>query len=252
MGFKSNFVKLFNKFEDLFLANHACISCRREVLDGAKFSLCGTCLKELDVIDGRTCLKCGDKLNADVLLCDRCNGTEFHFDKNYSLVRYDDISGRIIKRFKYSSRKYYAKYIAELMTQNTKIFESIDYLTFVPIGEKRRRERGFNQAEEIAREISKLTGKEVVEILRKVGNEKHQAGLSQKERMENLKDSFVLVDESIELLKGKTILIIDDVFTTGATLSECAKVIKSIKKSKPKAVISYTFAKTELFSSKKG
>lgn len=252
MSFKLKFAKLFNKFEDLFLSNHACISCRREILDGTKFSLCEKCLNNMPVIKGKTCCKCGDKLFADVMICDRCKDFNFHFDKNVSFSKYDDVSANIVKRFKYSSRKYYAKYIAELMAQNIKIFEEVDCLTFVPIGSKRRRERGFNQAEEVALELSKITGKEVVEFLTKVGNEKHQAGLSQKERMENLKGSIVLTKENIKKLKGKKVLIIDDVFTTGATLSECASVLKSEKLNKPKFVWSYTFAKTELFSSKKG
>lgn len=221
-------------------------------MDGTKFSLCEKCLKAMSVIKGKTCCKCGDELFADVMICDRCKDFNFCFDKNVSFSKYDDISANIVKRFKYSSKKYYAKYIAELMAQNTKIFEEVDCLTFVPIGAKRRRERGFNQAEEIAKELSKIVDKEVVEFLGKVGSEKHQAGLSQKERMENLKGSIVLIDENKSKLKGKKVLIIDDVFTTGATLSECASVLKSEKSNKPKFVWSYTFAKTELFSSKKG
>jgi predicted amidophosphoribosyltransferase len=70
--------------------------------------------------------------------------------------------------------------------------------------------------------------------------------------MDNLKNSFMLVEENIKLLKGKNVLIVDDVFTTGATLSECARVLCSSKASKPAIVNSYTFAKTKLFSTRKG
>ena len=130
-------------------------------------------------------------------------------------------------------------------------FENIDYITFVPIGSKRRKERGFNQAEELAFEIGKLTNIPVVDALDKIGNERHQAGLSQKERQENLSGSFKL-RELANTIKGKYILLIDDVFTTGATLSECAKVLKSDKKNKPNKVFCYTFAKTRLNSTNNG
>ena len=187
-----------------------------------------------------------------VLLCDRCDGVNYHFKSNRSFVYYDDVSARIVKRLKYSNRKYCARYIAELMCENKKEFEGVDYITFVPIGEKRLKERGFNQAFEIANEISKITGIEILELLKKVGNEKHQAGLTRKERMDNLKDSFVLVEENAKSVKGKNVLVIDDVFTTGATLSECASVLNSKKSLKPKVITTYTFAKTKLFSTRKG
>jgi hypoxanthine-guanine phosphoribosyltransferase len=101
-------------------------------------------------------------------------------------------------------------------------------------------------------EISKLVKIETVELLEKIGSERHQAGLSQKERMENLSGTIVLKEGKDEFLKGKKILVIDDVFTTGSTLSECAKVLLSKRSAKPKSVLTYTFAKTKLFSSKNG
>ena len=85
----------------------------------------------------------------------------------------------------------------------------------------------------------------VFSLLEKVVEHKHQAGLTQKERLENLKDTFSISPENKDKIKGKKILIIDDVFTTGATLSECAKVLKS---QKPKSVSSLTFAKTKFNS----
>ena len=84
----------------------------------------------------------------------------------------------------------------------------------------------------------------VVDILIKSGSERHQAGLTQKERQENLSGSIDLRKDINVDLKNKTIMIIDDVFTTGSTLSECASVIKSRMSSKPSKVLCYTFAKT--------
>ncbi|MBQ7917515.1 MAG: ComF family protein [Clostridia bacterium] len=252
MSFIQTLKKLFCGFEDLFLSNHACLCCRREIPDGTEFSLCENCVSKLDKIEGKTCKFCGEKIEGNVLVCDRCKTAKYNFEKNTSFAYYDEVAGRIVKRFKYSSKKYYAEYIARLMASKKEVFDGVDYLTFVPVGVKRKRERGFNQAEELAKEISKIVNIEVVELLEKVGSEKHQAGLSQKERMENLKGTFCLKEENVKLLKNKTILIIDDVFTTGSTLSECAKVLLSKRGAKPKSVLTYTFAKTRLFSSKNG
>ena len=80
-------------------------------------------------------------------------------------------------------------------------------------------------------------------MLTKKGNERHQAGLSQKERQANLSGS-ILVKDCDEVIKDKVVMIIDDVFTTGSTLSECAKVLKSNKANKPSKIYCYTFAKT--------
>ena len=174
-----------------------------------------------------------------------CKNVDYAFDQSRSFAVYEDVASKIIKRFKYGGKKYCARYIAELMILNNDYFKDIDLITFVPIGNKRRKERGFNQAKEIAQEISKILGVKIIDALEKIGNERHQAGLSQQERQKNLSGSFKLKSDIFSQIKGKNILIIDDVFTTGATLSECAKIIKE---EKPKSVSALTFAKTKLIS----
>ena len=165
---------------------------------------------------------------------------------------YSDVAMNVVKRFKYKSKKYYAKYIAEMMAENKKYFENVDYLTFVPIGAKRRKERGFNQAEEMAKHIGEILNIPVIDTLEKLGSERHQAGLTQKERRENLSGTITLKScENLDL-KDKAIMIIDDVFTTGSTLSECARVINLNKRNKPAKILCYTFAKTAYYSTNNG
>lgn len=252
MSFKSRLVRLWNSFEDLFLKNHSCISCRREIVDGTRFSLCKNCLDEIEKLSGNLCKICGDCVLEDNLICDRCKLCEYSFDESKSFAIYEDIASKLVKRFKYSGKKYYAKHLAELMVLNKNYFDEIDIITFVPIGEKRRKERGFNQAEELAKEIGKLTNIPVFGILEKIGTERHQAGLSQKDRQKNLSGTLKFASDLDVDLKGKTILLIDDVFTTGATLSECSKVLKSDKRNKPAKICCYTFAKTRLNSTNNG
>ena len=241
MTLKEKFKKFVNWFEDLFMANHSCIVCSREIPDGTKFQICEDCISKIHRISGQLCGKCGDEILEDNKICDHCKDSSYGFDQNRSYCFYDEESSKIVKGLKYARRKYYAKYVAEMLADIKGYFDDVDMICFVPINKKRRNERGFNQAEEIAIELSKLVGKEVANLLAKDENSKHQAGLSQKERMLNLVGSFSVIDSEKEKIKGKTLLIIDDVFTTGTTLSECSKALKKLK---PKKIKTLTFAKT--------
>lgn len=245
-------MNLFRKIKNLLLSiedslskEHSCILCGREMLDGSKFQICEKCLNNMQKIKEPFCSKCGETLESDNLNCSFCKSFNYAFNSNRSIFNYDDNSSKIIKGLKYNQRKYYAKFIARMMTEDKSVFEKIDMITFVPISSKRKKERGFNQAEEIAKEISKIVGIETVELLEKVKDNKTQAGLSQKERLENLKGTFEIKAGLEDKIKGKNVLIIDDVFTTGATLNECSAVLKMAK---PKRVRTLTFAKTRLFS----
>lgn len=231
----------FVKFEDLLFENHSCICCGREILDGTKFSICDECLNKMEIIKGKVCAKCGMPVAETATHCGECNKFHYVFDKNISYCFYDDISSSIIKQLKYSSKKYYAKYIAEMMTENLDNYKGIDFITFVPVNKTRLKFRGYNQAEEISKEISKMTKIPVVKALNKNDGGKNQAELSMKDRFENLKESFTK-SEDADKIKDKTVLLIDDVFTTGTTLNECSKVLKTAK---PKLIYTMTFAKTK-------
>lgn len=252
MGLKEKLNKLWQGFENLIFTNHACLSCRREIEDGTEYSLCKNCNKNLERIGGVVCKTCGEKILEGNTFCDRCKQINYDFDYSNSFAEYGEIASRIIKRFKYNGKKYYADFIAELMLENDNYFDYIDIITFVPISDKRKKERGFNQAEEIAKILGEKLHTEVVDILEKVGSGKHQAGLSQKDRRKNLAGTFELKEDVKKLIKDKNVMIIDDVFTTGSTLSECAKALRSSRTNKPEKVCCYTFAKTRLDFTKNG
>lgn len=245
MNFMQKIKKLFISLEDMLSQEHSCISCGKEIIDGTDFQICDICISKLDEIGEVVCFKCGEKLISGNVLCDYCKDFDYEFNSNRSVCYYSEISSRIVKGLKYNGKKYYAKHIARLMTTDKSVFDDIDVITFVPMGKKGLRERGFNQAEELANEISKITNIPVVPLLAKTIEHKHQAGLTQKERLENLKGTFEIVAENEDKIKGERILIIDDVFTTGATLSECAKILKC---KKPKKICTLTFAKTKFNS----
>jgi len=105
---------------------------------------------------------------------------------------------------------------------------NFDLMVFVPLSRYRFNWRGFNQAEEIARMLSKLTGIECVDVLKRVKNTQQQAKLkNKKERFENVRGAFEIKSNLQNIsLKGKTMLLVDDVWTSGATMKECGRVLK--------------------------
>jgi len=238
---KDRFVKILNWIEDLFMTNHSCLVCYREIVDGTKFQVCENCKNDIHVMSGSLCEKCGDEIVDGNRFCDHCKVSVFNFEQNRSYCYYDEAAAKIVKGLKYGHRRYYAKHIAEMLASVDGYFEDVEVITYVPINNKRKRERGFNQAEEIAKELSEILGIKVLNLLEKDENSKHQAGLTQKERLQNLIGSFSINAENSSEVKNKTVLVIDDVFTTGATLNECCHVLKRCK---PKKLKTLTFAKT--------
>lgn len=241
MSVRIKFKEILNFIEDLFLKNHKCICCRKEIPDTVERGICDKCFLGVEVLVGELCSKCGEPVVKGNSKCDGCKEMDYHFDENRSYCSYSNVSANIIKSLKYNGNKYIVKYIATMLLEDKKYFEGVEYITFVPIGKERLKEREFNQAEEIAKEVSKVTSVPIIEALEKVKENPHQAGLSRKERMKNIVGTIAVKDEAVDEIKGKNILVIDDVFTTGSTLSECAKVLKKKGTGKVKTL---TFAKT--------
>ena len=108
---------------------------------------------------------------------------------------------------------------------------------------KRERQRGFNQTELIARKIGKITSRPAAGLLEKIKDSRTQVGLSPKERLENVKGVFdLLTSDFNKLLKSEVnnILLVDDIYTTGATMNECKKVLK---KAGVKQIYGFTLAR---------
>jgi len=101
---------------------------------------------------------------------------------------------------------------------------NFDVIVPVPLHPARRRERGFNQAELLARSLSRLTGLPVMLVLERVRYTTTQTAFDRTERMENLRNAFRL--RPARNVRGSRVLLVDDVLTTGSTLSECARVLK--------------------------
>jgi len=152
------------------------------------------------------------------------------FDRAYSALLYEDVLKELIHAFKYKRRislsKLFARLLTEFIDNNPDIIEHIDLVTFVPLHNSRLREREFNQSKLLASKISDGFKIPLADTLDKIRSTRNQNELSRTERLVNLKGAF-RIRRGGDTVRGRHILLVDDVLTTGATLNECARVLKA-------------------------
>ncbi len=205
------------------------------------------------------CRVCGKVTAVNLDICENCSVEKFRISENAIAAKsasnknYDRITspfyytGNIktcIQNFKYKGFKRAADFLsAEMIKVLERDFadEEVDYITCVPVTRRRRRQRGYNQDELLLKEIAKAFNlKSAPKLLIKTKNTPTQVNLKMNERKSNLKGAFRTNDKFH--LENKTILLCDDVKTTGSTLDECSKVLK---KAGAKRVICVTCALNE-------
>ena len=209
-----------------------CIFCDAEIFDENKFGMCDKCAKTLPFIKEKVCKKCGDIIKSMANYCDMCQKNPPVFEKASSVFYYKDNIKSAIKKFKFDGCKYLSKYFAEFLAD--KYFAekfSCDVITYVPVHEERLKTRGYNQSELLAKDLSNLINIPFVkDAIIKSKKTLYQADLNYKQRQSNLIDAFKVANN--KLFKDKSVLLVDDIFTTGATANECVKVVKACGASK--------------------
>lgn len=200
-------------------------------------------LKELitELIFPSFCLNCQ---RLGYLLCEDCyHDLQFYFVQNhyqqvkkrFNRVYFDDLlimakfNGalvKLIKALKYKSAKNTAPFLARMLYRHLKIPQA-DLITFVPLHQKKLRIRGYNQSQEIAKELTKLCKIPNKNLLYKKKHNSAQAEIKdQQERMLRMKDLFRVKERYRQGLNHKTLILLDDVLTTGATLNAASKALK--------------------------
>lgn len=148
------------------------------------------------------------------------------FNKARSVFSYEEPIRKLIITFKSNNKKHLARVFARQMKPVfDKEFSHVDFLTFVPITDSKKKKRKYNQAELICDELCTLTGMRKESVLVKTKETNDQKSLSLDERLKNLAGAFKVVDRKI--VKGSKILIIDDILTTGSTTHAVAKALYS-------------------------
>lgn len=229
--------------EELFPESFSCFYCGAEIKNSNKYHLCDDCVNKIKEIK-YPCKICGDELNSFTSVCENCKNRKRFFDYAISTTTYDDIAKTMVHKLKYDNCVYFAKTIGAFLAETfyKGKFDLIDLVVCVPSSKDKLKARGYNQTEEILKEFVKYYGFDYnTECLVRIKNTTTQTKLTRKERRENLQGAFAVTDDSI--VSGKTILVIDDVITTGATLDEVAK---TLKKSGANKVFGLTFCHTKM------
>lgn len=209
----------------------------------------------LSLIYPPKCVFCGTVIDKSDI-CEECEKSlpftkgdsiyqKFPFvDKCISPLYYKDYVRRAVLRFKFAGCSCYSRRLGGIMSEcaeNNLDCGSIDMISCIPLSRKRMHDRGYNQAELLAKEISKKVGVEYLPTLKKIRHNTAQSTIKDsKQRAANVIGAYRVVDA--EKVKGKYILLVDDVVTTGSTVSECSRILK---KSGAKAVYCVTLARRE-------
>lgn len=203
--------------------------------------MCDECLKKIPLNEGKLCVKCGKPIYDESEYCLVCQNNDRFFDNVASPFIYKDKIEKLIINYKFYNNRFLAKYFVSFMVDKyINEFMQADVIVPVPIRNKVLDERTFSQTELLAKELStRLKIPLDCKTLIKIKDTKHQAKLGGKDRESNIKGAFDLVDKSF---KDKKVLVIDDILTTGSTLSEIAK---TIKKARPESVYGLTLANAE-------
>ncbi len=222
-GFKEEFKELI---DDIFFPkNPVCSICKR-VLFISEDAVCERCFERLMHIKEGVCIKCmKNTMDNNIPICTECNLEQYNFSSGSASFIYNEYSEKLIWDFKYENNRYAAQYAARLMCDDLikkEWLKDIDLITCVPSSNDKTTERGYNQSEVISQEISRILAIELENrLLRVKDGLEDQIGKNYKQRFINVKDKYEYNSDFV--IKNKTLLIIDDVFTSGATLSECTK-----------------------------
>lgn len=230
------------KFLVDYVLPHRCMGC--SVLTESSNAICGNCLQKLDFITKPYCYICGTKFTFNLqerTLCGKCIQKPPKYDIGRSLLDFNQHSKNLIHSFKYNDKTTYAKFFAKLLVQKYKEeIGHIDIVVPVPMHRIKRLFRYYNPAEILAKEISNLIQKPIIpDLLLKTKWTKSQSSLSKAKRKKNLSGSIEFNKKYN--IANKSILLIDDVHTTGTTSDSCSLILK---KKKALKVALFTIAKT--------
>lgn len=221
-------IKAFgNKILNLmYPKNIKCMFCAEELNQNAYNCTCENCLQILPFIT-RPCSRCGSPMNENQQgVCVKCKRRNFNFVQAKSVFEYAELPKKVVHGVKYNENKFHIEHMVKFMVDEYACWNVFpDFITFVPLFPTKEKERGYNQAKVMAENFSSIVGVPCLDLVEKVVDTPSQTSLGTKARIENVKNSFKFNAEFKSKIKNKTILIIDDVITTGATTSEICRVL---------------------------
>lgn len=190
--------------------------------------VCGFCGK---LSEGYLCAKCReDIIHSDIYLnqLELYQDKSIFIDEHFYLFSYEEPIREKILQYKFEDKAYLASTIYEFFMNNEKLYgflKKYDIMIPIPISSSRKRERGYNQSELLARKINRMASIPIeMQVLKKVKHNQPQSSLNRQQRKQNVKNVYKVQNEL--KIQNKKILLFDDIYTTGSTANECARILK--------------------------
>ena len=202
----------------------SCVACAR-VLPGDGF-FCEGCSLELERLPDERCVRCAEPGDFRHDTCPRCLERPPPFARAFAPFAHEGAVARAIHQFKYEDHPELAASLGALLVRQSRAFlrEAPTYVAAIPLHRTRFRKRRYDQAELLVGELCETTGRVRLEALERVRETNRQVGLTEARREANVRDAFQAREDVVQ---GRSILLIDDVFTTGATARAAANALKN-------------------------
>lgn len=209
----------------------SCLACDK-IINNSLF--CTDHWKEVEFITDPYCQICHLPFEYKVgngQICASCITRKVYYKKLVATCKYNNVISLVISRFKFFDQSYLAKKLCPLFYPKLDEFISkIDIIIPVPLHKNRLRVRKYNQSSLLAKFIAKRYDiKFIPDLLSRIKEGRNQIGLNKNARIRNVAGAFIVNDKYLDLIKGKNILLIDDVVTTGATIDNCSKILAKSK-----------------------
>lgn len=210
-----------------------CICCGSIIDSTRTYSICDSCITKFQWATGRVCQKCGKPLSEEDphQICYDCRTIPHYFDKGYTCCLYDLYARAVVMDMKYRDKSYLCIIVGDILADRMMYEpERYDLVVPVPVSKKRMDERGYNQAALIAKRFSERTEIPISEeILERSDKTIPMKDLDAMQRRLNVRGAFKVTpvaEKGKQRIERKRILLIDDIYTTGATVDECARILK--------------------------
>jgi competence protein ComFC len=210
---------------------HVCEICGDREAGPAESFICDHCRnhpRAIKRVQPPICKICGLWYEGEItneFECRNCFDLNLEFTSARAAVQYAGLVKEVIHRFKYGRNEWFEPFLSQLLIDAAipeLKYEPVDLIVPIPLHPRKRRGRGFNQAERLSTRLSQSTGVPFdAKLMQRIRDTNSQAGLDRDDRIENVKGAFKYI--GAERLKGQRVLLIDDVLTTGLTASSCAR-----------------------------
>ncbi len=194
--------------------------------------ICSECRQAVRHVQAPFCQRCGFPFEGSITTpfeCSKCRDANWEFSSARSAVIARDVVLEVIHRYKYQHAMWFEPFLARLLIDRAgPEIAGWDCLVPVPLHPTKHREREFNQAERLARCLSRATGLPVnTRLIERRVATRTQTLLTREERLDNVRRAFAARERGVRL-NGERVIVIDDVFTTGATTGACAKILRAM------------------------